>query len=418
MPAVYLDGTGTTVSFSPSSVSAPLISLELDERARKAIESTHLATVLAKTYRPGQLIDYGTATLLMDCDPDDARLLQLPPQAMTITYPAQPGRPEGLSVTLVCVAISQGAEEMRTDGRVVTRIVFKLYVEAGVAPVITSPLGAGGAYGQAFSYQITATGNPTYYSATGLPPGLSVNPSTGAITGTVNYATSSDFTTVGAATISGAIVTLVEAIPSQQGAAWLTQQVDVGSPFEFSCDFRVTGSNAADGVAAVIQRDGPGVYGAPGRGIGYLGLHGVAFEVDDFGNLSNGDTSGNHAGALGMYAGALEADHSLAGLSAPVNLPFFINDGQWHSMLVSYNGTTLTYYVGGNLIASVNMDVAAYIGEKLCWVGFTSSTGGFYAQHQIRNLSMRAGINGSTSILVSASNINGTGSARLVLQIQ
>src|SRR5439155_21188355 len=38
--------------------------------------------------------------------------------------------------------------------------------------------------GVAFSYQITATNNPTSYNATGLPPGLSVNTSTGLISGT------------------------------------------------------------------------------------------------------------------------------------------------------------------------------------------------------------------------------------------
>src|SRR5205814_9121527 len=51
-------------------------------------------------------------------------------------------------------------------------------------PVITSPLTACGTKGVAFSYQITATNNPTSYSATGLPGGLNVNTSTGVISGT------------------------------------------------------------------------------------------------------------------------------------------------------------------------------------------------------------------------------------------
>ena len=51
------------------------------------------------------------------------------------------------------------------------------------APVITSSLTASGTQGVAFSYQITASGAPTSYSATGLPSGLSLNTSTGAITG-------------------------------------------------------------------------------------------------------------------------------------------------------------------------------------------------------------------------------------------
>src|SRR5438094_909508 len=51
-------------------------------------------------------------------------------------------------------------------------------------PVITSPLTATGQVGVAFSYTITATNNPTSYNATGLPAGLSVNTSSGLISGT------------------------------------------------------------------------------------------------------------------------------------------------------------------------------------------------------------------------------------------
>lgn len=52
------------------------------------------------------------------------------------------------------------------------------------APVITSSSTASGILGSAFSYQIVASNNPTSYSATGLPSGLSINTSTGLISGT------------------------------------------------------------------------------------------------------------------------------------------------------------------------------------------------------------------------------------------
>ncbi len=51
-------------------------------------------------------------------------------------------------------------------------------------PEINSSISAYGAVNKAFSYQITATGSPTTFSATGLPGGLSLNTSNGAITGT------------------------------------------------------------------------------------------------------------------------------------------------------------------------------------------------------------------------------------------
>jgi hypothetical protein len=57
------------------------------------------------------------------------------------------------------------------------------FVNAG-APVISSDGTASGTVGVAFTYNITASNNPTSFGATGLPAGLSVNTSTGAITGT------------------------------------------------------------------------------------------------------------------------------------------------------------------------------------------------------------------------------------------
>lgn len=63
-----------------------------------------------------------------------------------------------------------------------------------LTPVITSPLSASGTATQAFTYNITATNSPTSFNATGLPAGLTVNTSTGVITGA---ASSPGTTTVG-----------------------------------------------------------------------------------------------------------------------------------------------------------------------------------------------------------------------------
>ena len=56
---------------------------------------------------------------------------------------------------------------------------------AATVPIITSATTATGATGVAFSgYQITATNSPTSFSASGLPPGFSINTATGLISGT------------------------------------------------------------------------------------------------------------------------------------------------------------------------------------------------------------------------------------------
>jgi hypothetical protein len=52
------------------------------------------------------------------------------------------------------------------------------------APIITSTTTATGTVGIPFSYQITASNNPTFFDAFGLPDGLTIDPTSGAITGT------------------------------------------------------------------------------------------------------------------------------------------------------------------------------------------------------------------------------------------
>ena len=51
-------------------------------------------------------------------------------------------------------------------------------------PVITSAATATATVGKAFSYQITASNQPTNYGVQGLPGGLSVNATSGLISGT------------------------------------------------------------------------------------------------------------------------------------------------------------------------------------------------------------------------------------------
>jgi hypothetical protein len=55
---------------------------------------------------------------------------------------------------------------------------------SAAVPFMTSPRGAIGVVGQPFSYQVTASPTPTSYSVFNLPSGLSLNTSTGLISGT------------------------------------------------------------------------------------------------------------------------------------------------------------------------------------------------------------------------------------------
>jgi hypothetical protein len=119
-----------------------------------------------------------------------------------------------------------------------------------VAPVISSATTDNGTVGTAFAYQITATNTPTSFSATGLPGGLSVNTSTGLISGTPSAAGTSTATL--SATNSGGT-----------GTATLTLTISSAGPV-------ITSGGTANGTAGsafsyqITATNSPTSYGATG----------------------------------------------------------------------------------------------------------------------------------------------------------
>src|SRR5207249_3324100 len=75
-----------------------------------------------------------------------------------------------------------------------------------------------GLVGVAFSYTITATNNPTSYNATGLPPGLLVNTSTGVISGTPTttgiYSVTISATNAGGTGTATLLITINNPVPT------------------------------------------------------------------------------------------------------------------------------------------------------------------------------------------------------------
>lgn len=88
-------------------------------------------------------------------------------------------------------------------------------------PVITSATAVSGATGSNFFYAIAATGQPTSYAATGLPPGLSINTTTGVISGTPTQ-TGTYTITISATNALGtgtATLTLIVSVPGSGGGS-------------------------------------------------------------------------------------------------------------------------------------------------------------------------------------------------------
>ncbi len=118
-------------------------------------------------------------------------------------------------------------------------------------PAITSPTSASGTVGIAFLYQITATNSPSSYGATGLPAGLSVNTTTGRISGTPTANGTSAVTLsatnghgTGHATLTLTISSAAPVITSATSASGT-----VGSTFSY----QITATNSPPAQATVRQ---------------------------------------------------------------------------------------------------------------------------------------------------------------------
>ncbi len=116
-------------------------------------------------------------------------------------------------------------------------------------PVIQPPFTATGQVGVAFSYTITATNNPTSYNATGLPAGLSVNTSTGLISGTPTtagtYSVTISATNAGGTGSHTLTLTINPAPPVITSPLTATGQVGVAFSYTITATNSPTSYNAA-----------------------------------------------------------------------------------------------------------------------------------------------------------------------------
>jgi hypothetical protein len=132
MPTIALEGTGASIAFANSSFTSDLISLTLPEKAREVIETTHLGTTGAKTYKPAKLKNIGTMSAEFDHNPEAVDLTSKDPEQITISYPLQAGQTTPTKLVFNGFVTQQGGEEFKVDARMTTKVTIQVNGDVNV----------------------------------------------------------------------------------------------------------------------------------------------------------------------------------------------------------------------------------------------------------------------------------------------
>lgn len=199
-------------------------------------------------------------------------------------------------------------------------------------------------------------------------------------------------------------VMLTDAIPFSAGAIWRTTKVATSLGFSVSFRFRITHGHdgdlpdgslpGADGIAFVVQNDGPMSVGRAGEGIGYEGIpKALAVEFDTYSNPAYSDPNGNHIAVQTGGLGLCRAEHT-----APYNLGIttsimpLIADGRVYYGKIDYHGNRLRIYLDTTgrfehpALVVDDVDLAQILGlgpAGTAWLGFTAATGKSVEQHEL-----------------------------------
>jgi hypothetical protein len=196
-----------------------------------------------------------------------------------------------------------------------------------------------------------------------------------------------------ASTDDGVVLRLTAAVSLQQGGAFSTVAVDARA-FSTYFTFRLSdaggGTSACDpgpggdGLVFVVQRGATIVPGS-GAGIGYSGIaNSVGVEWDTWCNEILNDPDSNH---IGIDIDG-NVDHGVGAPFAVGVTPRFSDGNLWHAW-IDYDGTTLEVRTNQSGVRPEvpdlvrDIDIPAVLGQDVGFVGFTSGTGGAWANHDI-----------------------------------
>ena len=193
-------------------------------------------------------------------------------------------------------------------------------------------------------------------------------------------------------------IQLTTSQPYVSGSTFYKNPLQLESNQSFSAYFTMkitnAGNGGADGIVFVLAQK-TNVVGKDGGGIGYLDLtNSIGVEFDSWLNPSAfGDPDGNHIAV--DVNGDLNKPLVVTSAGALEKQGIVLDDGKTKHVWIEYNGdtkkmevrisTTAVRPVEANVKAS-NLNLATMFPTGPVYLGFTSATGGAYANHYISKL--------------------------------
>jgi len=244
-------------------------------------------------------------------------------------------------------------------------------------------------------------------------------------------------TMVGNASLTANRLRLTEAAENQVSAVWLNSRADVQNGFTTSFQFQITDrgghspdweegvvNDGADGFTFTIQNAGTTAMGLYASGIGYYGIaNSLSIEFDTWNNKpSYCEPNGNHIAVQSLGTAVNQPEHcpgpgsATLGIASPV---LDMSNGTIYNVMIAYLPGALSVYF--NDMSTPLLTVAVNLGTLLdlengrdAFIGFTSSTGGAFENHDIIQWSYSGVpepgtmlLTGGALMLISAVRING-----------
>lgn len=213
-------------------------------------------------------------------------------------------------------------------------------------------------------------------------------------------------------------IRLTKAREYQGGSVWRREKQYVRGGFDTYFSFRYTEpgghGGGADGLAFVVQNSGPKALGGIGGAGGFMhgdsdergSRAGIPFSLavffDSFRNEEIGDPSDN-ALHVSINGRPRELQWPPSRLAVVPQLRPVLKDEQEHTARVTYSPPLLSVYLDEDLLVSTPADFSLMTDkEGMAWVGFTASTGGGYANHELLSWSWKASAESSISMVDSS----------------